>query len=120
MVECEFLTPQSFGEEQLSFNRYMVECEFTSPPLQNRHDKCFNRYMVECEYNAVTDTFEETQVLIDTWWNVNLTKSDWRYMMHDVLIDTWWNVNQAPLCLQNLWNFSFNRYMVECEYIKKP
>ena len=53
----------------------------------------FNRYMVECELLYSGRGLPHTDVLIDTWWNVNLTKSDWRYMIHDVLIDTWWNVN---------------------------
>ena len=35
-----------------------------------------------------------TNVLIDTWWNVNLTSTG--YVRRDVrvLIDTWWNVNK--------------------------
>ena len=42
-------------------------------------------------------------VLIDTWWNVNVTRllaGDWE---NAVLIDTWWNVNT-----QNTW-LSFSR-----------
>ena len=72
MVECEFLTPQSFGEEQLvlidtwwnvnritakkkrartySFNRYMVECELFNITTTVTFRTGFNRYMVECEF----------------------------------------------------------------------
>ncbi len=32
----------------------------------------FNRYMVECEFWKYLRYWEESQVLIDTWWNVNL------------------------------------------------
>ena len=32
-------------------------------------------------------------VLIDTWWNVNVTCGKNSPLMETVLIDTWWNVN---------------------------
>ena len=32
-------------------------------------------------------------VLIDTWWNVNLDSSSRLSSVYLVLIDTWWNVN---------------------------
>ena len=32
-------------------------------------------------------------VLIDTWWNVNINFSGKMAQMTTVLIDTWWNVN---------------------------
>ena len=32
-------------------------------------------------------------VLIDTWWNVNLDEIMLRLAHDTVLIDTWWNVN---------------------------
>ena len=35
----------------------------------------------------------KVQVLIDTWWNVNLTRSSKKKDGNSVLIDTWWNVN---------------------------
>ena len=34
-----------------------------------------------------------------------------------VLIDTWWNVNKDKSYLLGLGEGSFNRYMVECEYV---
>ena len=50
--------------------------------------------MVECElsYNDLKNV--TTEVLIDTWWNVNKTCLivD-KYTEIQVLIDTWWNVN---------------------------
>ena len=46
-------------------------------------EPCFNRYMVECEFKQFDKQGFENFVLIDTWWNVNLTKSDWRYMIHE-------------------------------------
>ena len=33
------------------------------------------------------------EVLIDTWWNVNLSASYYYEGGKYVLIDTWWNVN---------------------------
>ena len=93
MVECEFLTPQSFGEEQLvlidtwwnvnritakkkrartySFNRYMVECELFYCHIRHHITPGFNRYMVECELCIYMSYFCPYAVLIDTWWNVN-------------------------------------------------
>ena len=76
-------------------------------------------------------------VLIDTWWNVNLSRppimilvvpSFNRYMVECefnpanprilpfcVLIDTWWNVNLDISIFEEKCNTRFNRYMVECE-----
>ena len=33
-------------------------------------------------------------VLIDTWWNVNMSGSGNELKTDLVLIDTWWNVNE--------------------------
>ena len=33
-------------------------------------------------------------VLIDTWWNVNMTPTAVCAIVLIVLIDTWWNVNE--------------------------
>ena len=52
----------------------------------------FNRYMVECECFRTSVTVVCLAVLIDTWWNVNITHSSHRYLVS-----------------------GFNRYMVECE-----
>ena len=37
----------------------------------------FNRYMVECEYKATGTARHVVTVLIDTWWNVNMTEIQW-------------------------------------------
>ena len=49
--------------------------------------------MVECESEAFTVYIQNHRVLIDTWWNVNLTRSSKKKDGNSVLIDTWWNVN---------------------------
>ena len=49
--------------------------------------------MVECEFDQIGDIGTGTQVLIDTWWNVN----DYKLII----------INNNCYC--------FNRYMVECE-----
>ena len=36
----------------------------------------------------------------------------------DVLIDTWWNVNQSTSINVDEKIFRFNRYMVECECVR--
>ena len=36
-----------------------------------------------------------------------------------VLIDTWWNVNSEIKSMSSLIRVGFNRYMVECELIRK-
>ena len=66
-----------------SFNRYMVECEYMNRGAGDLRQARFNRYMVECELGKGALTSVKALVLIDTWWNVNLTKSDWRYMIHE-------------------------------------
>ena len=48
--------------------------------------------MVECECIRTSVTVVCLAVLIDTWWNVNITHSSHRYLVS-----------------------GFNRYMVECE-----
>mgnify|MGYP007056379245 CR=1 FL=1 len=58
---------------------------------QNR-DMGFNRYMVECEFYNYDSNIRRTNVLIDTWWNVNVF------------------FRRLIGC-----NTGFNRYMVECE-----
>ena len=35
------------------------------------------------------------EVLIDTWWNVNVNSSIQAVLNQPVLIDTWWNVNDT-------------------------
>ena len=76
----------------------------------------FNRYMVECEsVMYYIGGYRRLLVLIDTWWNVNLTLDDIsfhrlasfnRYMVECELREDW-----KPEKEPN----SFNRYMVECE-----
>ena len=51
----------------------MVECESSTAMLTEFVDFCFNRYMVECEYITNFAIGGIYLVLIDTWWNVNLS-----------------------------------------------
>ena len=97
------------------FNRYMVECEYASFAFSNASFARFNRYMVECEYFYFTCRYCFTTVLIDTWWNVNVTEAGLCNAMNFVLIDTWWNVNYDVYEIEELAT-GFNRYMVECEF----
>ena len=53
--------------------------------------------MVECELYLLKRLHSGSGVLIDTWWNVNITIDDFAIDGLAVLIDTWWNVNQAWL-----------------------
>ena len=57
---------------------------------------------------------EMVAVLIDTWWNVNRVRAKVFEEGKAVLIDTWWNVNLTSTGYVRR-DFSFNRYMVECE-----
>ena len=56
-------------------------------------------------------------VLIDTWWNVNVPTGDADLKRIQVLIDTWWNVNADCKISFRGAKDSFNRYMVECEWV---
>ena len=49
----------------------MVECELWQTLNLKKQPQGFNRYMVECECIKNGGTITDTQVLIDTWWNVN-------------------------------------------------
>ena len=53
----------------------------------------FNRYMVECEFYSFYFCIFKAEVLIDTWWNVNMLEKFMHDTQEKVLIDTWWNVN---------------------------
>ena len=50
--------------------------------------------MVECEYICSSGSMSSLEVLIDTWWNVNVLYKKPRIYDDGVLIDTWWNVNR--------------------------
>ena len=41
----------------------------------------------------------------------------WIACFEMVLIDTWWNVNEATEAAEKNDTDSFNRYMVECEFV---
>ena len=71
--------------------------------------------MVECEYRCLWWTCLVYQVLIDTWWNVNVREYILAFDPDDVLIDTWWNVNKFTIFIFCTTDPRFNRYMVECE-----
>ena len=49
--------------------------------------------MVECEFENFGKFIGLENVLIDTWWNVNVYRSRMEFGGYLVLIDTWWNVN---------------------------
>ena len=137
MVECESSNRTQAQSAFYSFNRYMVECELIRASVIFLMLKGFNRYMVECEYLIGGNLMGAgTNVLIDTWWNVNVKRSNRTYLRFFVLIDTWWNVNKASdiasflklfVLIDTWWNVNsliqgatsllsgFNRYMVECE-----
>ena len=51
--------------------------------------------MVECEFADVTAMKQAVEVLIDTWWNVNVDYDGLVLRVEQVLIDTWWNVNEG-------------------------
>ena len=66
----------------------------------------FNRYMVECELTCRMSIFADNKVLIDTWWNVNLSPYKFQQTNSIVLIDTWWNVNKnANLAFMEIFAF---------------
>ena len=72
--------------------------------------------MVECELISTSFLICLICVLIDTWWNVNLCGLLNIPAALTVLIDTWWNVNLFNLRFK-ICSASFNRYMVECEFV---
>ena len=43
--------------------------------------------------STVIDLNTSLKVLIDTWWNVNVLYVHYFFIIVLVLIDTWWNVN---------------------------
>ena len=98
------------------FNRYMVECEYFQTASGFYVRSSFNRYMVECELDFCYNFVFFLMVLIDTWWNVNNCVRNFFLIFDPVLIDTWWNVNYTGEKKYEGMRFSFNRYMVECEY----
>ena len=73
--------------------------------------------MVECEFGSVENLTIMNGVLIDTWWNVNVSKPA-RYYTFDIGFNRY--MVECEFLFQ-LWklivDFCFNRYMVECECI---
>ena len=76
----------------------------------------FNRYMVECECYHKRYGYIGIGVLIDTWWNVNLSRKQSLTVNPLVLIDTWWNVNVVSagcvifkklVLIDTWWNVNF-------------
>ena len=57
--------------------------------------------MVECEYKLGAGVEAVELVLIDTWWNVNVSSLKKPLGNGSVLIDTWWNVNVFPANLSD-------------------
>ena len=75
----------------------------------------YNRYMVECECIRTSVTVVCLAVLIDTWWNVNITHSSHRYLVSG--FNRYMVECELSLFLYISDSFSrFNRYMVECEF----
>ena len=72
--------------------------------------------MVECEFHLNGLWQVPATVLIDTWWNVNDEYTAKHGKPEAVLIDTWWNVN-VVINPRRTEPPSFNRYMVECEFV---
>ena len=63
----------------------------------------------------------EYDVLIDTWWNVNITIVRFAVSQSQVLIDTWWNVNYDEgytektlkrVLIDTWWNVNICKYSV--------
>ena len=96
----------------------MVECECGMNP-------CIGHWylvLIDTWWNVNTLPFANCDnvwyVLIDTWWNVNYHEYEIIYSQYVVLIDTWWNVNNGLTKRQNQRSNCFNRYMVECEFVR--
>ena len=94
----------------------MVECEL----LQKYNKGGLRNVLIDTWWNvnisSITFDGECILVLIDTWWNVNVVESKTESEPTGVLIDTWWNVNRQELKRMITLRTCFNRYMVECEY----
>ena len=60
------------------------------------------------------------RVLIETYWNVNLSRS--RSGIHSlcVLIETYWNVNKNTELLAQKQELRINRNILECKYVFGP
>ena len=85
------------AKKTASFNRYMVECESSWQPFYLLTDHGFNRYMVECELKSTVFLYFSVIVLIDTWWNVNVSADTTKQVTYPVLIDIWWNDNKENI-----------------------
>ena len=52
-----------------------------------------NRNILECKSPSYLFSFRCKKVLIETYWNVNMSKQNGLIPGKDVLIETYWNVN---------------------------
>ena len=59
-----------------------------------------NRNILECKYTCLRDCIQDGKVLIETYWNVNVSNSKNKVCSDRVLIETYWNVNKRLLTTQ--------------------
>ena len=58
-----------------------------------------------------------TEVLIETYWNVNCAAGQRNVIRSLVLIETYWNVNIYPLMLFTKCSACINRNILECKFV---
>ena len=75
---------------------------------------CFNLNLLECKYIAIQAFTALKEVLISTYWNVNVNIPNGVTDCSRVLISTYWNVNVViPNSITNCSRFNLN--LLECK-----
>ena len=80
-------------------------------PEKIRNDKVDRKW----QNNAYQKGLCGRQVLIETYWNVNLIATELSIKVLPVLIETYWNVNLAVPYPVNENGGSINRNILECK-----
>ena len=60
---------------------------------------CINRNILECKFFSASHTINCILVLIETYWNVNISILTPDSTASAVLIETYWNVNVRDVAL---------------------
>ena len=77
----------------MSFNLNLLECKFIFFVSSSSTLTSFNLNLLECKSEKENIMNIMIEVLISTYWNVNISEHNSSVMFSTVLISTYWNVN---------------------------
>ena len=122
IVECKVVSVRLISFCSPRINRNIVECKEIQAGLPEVHQLlCINRNIVECKECCWIFQFAfAIWVLIETLWNVKLSRSAAFKLPYSVLIETLWNVKTqdverrkslSVVLIETLWNVKRSEFL---------